>query len=188
VVLLGHDPMMPVARCAQISANGIALHGTIKFPTAGVNQVADSTYHLVREGILNSCSVGYEPLSPPTAKDRAGFRTIREWELLEISWVSIPADKGSVVIERGYGRAARQADLRALRQAARAELGLPRRPVFARWQRWRSGALGPPLCGLPGRASRHAAALGLGAGSGKPRAGRGGRRVQTLSATGRCRQ
>jgi HK97 family phage prohead protease len=130
VVLLGHDPMMPVARCSQISANGIALHGTIRFPSAGVSQVADNTYSLVREGILNSVSVGYEPLSPPTAKDRDGFRTIRQWELLEISWVSIPADKGSVVIERGYGRAARQADLRALRQAARAELGLPHRPVL----------------------------------------------------------
>jgi HK97 family phage prohead protease len=130
VVLLGHDPMMPVARCSRINANGIALHGTIKFPSAGVSQVADNTYSLVREGILNSVSVGYEPLSPPTAKDRAGFRTIRQWELLEISWVSIPADKGSTVLERGYGRAARQADLVALRQAARGELGLPRRPVL----------------------------------------------------------
>jgi hypothetical protein len=42
--LLGHDPMMPVARCTQIGSNGIALHGTIKFPSAGVSQVADSTY------------------------------------------------------------------------------------------------------------------------------------------------
>jgi HK97 family phage prohead protease len=130
VVLLGHDPMMPVARCAQINANGIALHGRIKFPTAGVSQVADNTYSLVREGILNSVSVGYEPLSPPTAKDRAGFRTIRQWSLLEISWVAIPADLGATVIERDFGRAARQGDLRALRQAARAELGLPRRPVL----------------------------------------------------------
>jgi phage head maturation protease len=84
----------------------------------------------VREGVLNSVSVGYEPRAKPTAKDKNGFRTIREWELLEISWVAIPADKGSVVLERGYGRAARQADLRALRQAARDGLRLPQRPVY----------------------------------------------------------
>jgi HK97 family phage prohead protease len=105
VVLAFHDPNLPVGRCTAIGRNGNGgIEGLVNFAREGVSQAADTVYGLVKDGALNSVSVGFEPLTPPGPKDRNGFRTVKDWELLELSFVAIPADRGAVILERGYGR------------------------------------------------------------------------------------
>jgi HK97 family phage prohead protease len=105
VVLAFHDQNLPVGRCTTIGRNGNGgIEGLVNFAREGVSPAADTVYGLVKDGALNSVSVGFEPLTPPGPKDRNGFRTVKDWELLELSFVAIPADRGAVVLERGYDR------------------------------------------------------------------------------------
>jgi HK97 family phage prohead protease len=105
VVLAFHDPNLPVGRCTTIGRNGNGgIEGLVNFAREGVSEAADTVYGLVKDGALNSVSVGFEPLTPPGPKDKNGVRLVKEWELLELSFVSIPADRGAIVLERAHGR------------------------------------------------------------------------------------
>jgi HK97 family phage prohead protease len=105
VVLAFHDPNAPIGRCSTIARNGNgAIEGLIDFAKSGISPMADQVYGLIKDGVISALSVGYEPKSPPGPKDKNGFRTVKDWELLELSFVSIPADPGAVVLERAHWR------------------------------------------------------------------------------------
>jgi HK97 family phage prohead protease len=121
VVLWNHQPDAPVGRVAPITRNGSGLEGTITFAPEGVSDTADQVYGLVKSGVVNSVSIGFEP-GETTRPDRDGTRTIRNCELLEVSFVSLPADTGAVVIERAMGRG-RRSPWYLAGSAAKADLG-----------------------------------------------------------------
>jgi HK97 family phage prohead protease len=99
IVLLQHSQDAPIARCWPLSRDNGKLEGIITFPPAGVSANADEAYGLVRSGILNATSIGFEP-GEQSRPDRDGVRTVRSCVLYEVSLVSVPADVGAVITER----------------------------------------------------------------------------------------
>jgi HK97 family phage prohead protease len=107
VVLWQHDPEQPVAKASDIAADNDAVSARITFPPAGISPKADEIRGLVKAGVINAVSVGFDPLDsvPLDPKRPRGGQRITQWELLEASFVSVPADPGAAVIAREHERA-----------------------------------------------------------------------------------
>ena len=102
VVLWQHDPDHPVARADSIQVNDNNITALIRFAPSGVAQKSDEVRGLVKSGIISGVSVGIEPLEmePLDPKKPRGGQRVLVWELLECSFVSIPADTGATVTAR----------------------------------------------------------------------------------------
>jgi len=97
-ILWMHRPDSPVARAVDISATARAVTATVQFPPDGENDVSDKVYKMIRSGVVNAVSVGFLPIaSSPLPK---GGQRFTKWELLEISFVSIPANPSAVITAR----------------------------------------------------------------------------------------
>ncbi|MGB8603261.1 MAG: HK97 family phage prohead protease [Rhizomicrobium sp.] len=107
IVLWQHKPDFPVATAEQISIEANQISALVRFAPLGVSQKADEVRGLVKAGIVRGISVGFEPLEtePLDPKKPRGGQRITKWELLENSFVSIPADTGAVVTARAEGTA-----------------------------------------------------------------------------------
>jgi HK97 family phage prohead protease len=102
IVMFQHNPDWPIARAVEISVKGNDLVATVQFPEAGASPRADEVYSLIRAGVINAVSTGFEThdeelINP--ANSRAGVR-ITARELQEFSFVSIPALPDALVTER----------------------------------------------------------------------------------------
>ena len=122
VVLWQHDPGQPVGTAEGIRVDGDTIIARVRFAPLGISEVDDRTRGLVKSGVIGAVSVGFEPtdgepLDP--ARPRGGQR-FTGWELLECSFVSVPADTGAVVTARAHDVEVRAG--KVLSQANRATL------------------------------------------------------------------
>ncbi len=122
VVLWQHDPGQPVGTAEGVRVDGDKIIARVRFAPLGISEVADRTRGLVKSGVIGAVSVGFEPtegepLDP--ARPRGGQR-FTGWELLECSFVSVPADTGAVVTARAHDGEVRAG--KVLSQANRAAL------------------------------------------------------------------
>jgi HK97 family phage prohead protease len=104
IFLWVHDQKIPVGVAEAITVEGDKITARVRFAPIGVSAEADKVRGLVKSGIVRSVSVGFdaiegEPLDP--RKPKGGQRFTR-WELLECSFVSVPADPGAVVTAREF--------------------------------------------------------------------------------------
>lgn len=102
VVLWNHDPEQPIARAIEIGVVDGRLQALVQFPPQGVSAKADEVYGLVKAGVVNATSVGFMPMdSEPMDKGQPykGQRFLRS-ELMEFSFVSVPANRGATVVAR----------------------------------------------------------------------------------------
>jgi HK97 family phage prohead protease len=102
VVLFAHDPTRPVGNASSIRIAGDALLARVKFAPAGASVTADEVRGLVKGGVIRAVSAGiivnaYEPINPNRPAN--GLR-ITSWELLEFSFVSVPANPDALVTAR----------------------------------------------------------------------------------------
>lgn len=104
VVLWQHDAKMPVARASDIRVAGNDISAKITFAPLGVSPDADKVRGLVKSGIVNAVSVGFDPIDGDPLDPRKPYsgKRFTEWELLECSFVSVPADTGAVVTAREH--------------------------------------------------------------------------------------
>lgn len=109
VVLAQHDTTQPIARCSSIGMQGSQIVAKIQFPPAGVNQRSDEYLGMVRAGILSAVSIGFMPISGEPI--RGGGYRYTDWELYELSIVSVPANPSALVTERSLGDPASAARL-----------------------------------------------------------------------------
>lgn len=118
IVLWSHDPTQPVGTASAIgltSAGSIGI--VVRFAPPGVSAIADEVRGLVKGGVVTGFSAGInptevEPLDP--RNPRSGVR-ITKSELLEVSFVSIPADASALVQQRSHaGSATRRSAIRGL--------------------------------------------------------------------------
>jgi HK97 family phage prohead protease len=102
VVLWQHQPEAPVARVTRIAIAEGALDAEIEFAPEGVSRVADEICGLVKSGIVSGLSIGFEPTEtePVQPGKRKGPQRVMRSELLELSFVSIPANRETVVTQR----------------------------------------------------------------------------------------
>jgi len=104
IILYQHMPQAPVGTASAITVWPDRITAKITFAPLGVSATADEVRGLVKSGVVRSLSVGFdpkdgEPLDPKRPRDGQRFT---EWELLECSFVSLPADTGAVVTARAY--------------------------------------------------------------------------------------
>lgn len=125
IVLFNHDPSQPIGTATAVGLSGGSLAARITFAPAGVSTVADQACALVKAGIMNGVSIGFdptdtEPLDP--ARPRGGQHILKS-ELYEISIVAIPADTGASVVARSFdGLADRVAFFNSLPPLPRASI------------------------------------------------------------------
>lgn len=123
-ILWSHDPDQPVGIpiACRIDAAG-NLRITLDFAPEGASARADEVRNLVKSGIIRNMSIGFEPIEMQPLdpnKPRGGQRITRS-ELLEVSFVSVPADTGAIVTARAAraGKTLSGLNAAALRQAHR---------------------------------------------------------------------
>jgi len=112
VWLWSHDPLTPVGRCEEIAVDGDKIRARVRFAPAGISAKADEIRGLVKSGVINAASVGFEPLDgePLDPKKPKGGQRYTRWELLEGSFVAVPADPSALVTQRAAEGAAAEAD------------------------------------------------------------------------------
>lgn len=105
IVLWQHDPEQPVGRSTSIAAREGKLVADIEFAPPGISTTSDTICGLVKSGVITTLSVGFDPLDgePLDPKSPRGGQRFTDWELLEISFCSVPVDTGAVVIGRSFG-------------------------------------------------------------------------------------
>lgn len=107
VILWQHDADVPVGNAADVQVAGNTIVARVKFAPLGVSADADRVRGLVKSGVIRTTSVGFNPLEGEPidlAKPRGGQR-FTKWEIMEVSFVSVPADTGAVVTARAASEA-----------------------------------------------------------------------------------
>ncbi|MES5486555.1 HK97 family phage prohead protease [Bradyrhizobium sp. INPA03-11B] len=116
-VIAFHDQSMPVAQPTAISIFADRIEGEAQFPPSGTSQNADEIYGLIKNRVINNVSIGFRVLeSSPIS---GGGLDITKWELLEWSFVSVPANAEAVITARSLkaGRVLSGSNAGKLRQA-----------------------------------------------------------------------
>ncbi|MEH6528285.1 MAG: HK97 family phage prohead protease [Sneathiella sp.] len=102
--LLQHDSRaFPIGNVARIWQEGNKLMATVKGLPAGITEEADIAWRLIKEGFLHAVSIGFHPTrSEPRYNDDGGFvgYIFHQWELLELSLVSVPANPDALLVAR----------------------------------------------------------------------------------------
>lgn len=104
LVLWNHLADVPVARTIEIAVKNGELQATVQFPPEGDDEDSDWVYGKIKAGIVNATSIGfipkdYEPLNP---KEPWGGYKFKTSELLEFSFVSVPANSGCLIVGRSF--------------------------------------------------------------------------------------
>ena len=92
ILLFAHDPQKPIGRAIEVKAteDGLVIKARLsRSKDPSVSLVRD----LIKEGILNSFSVGFD--AKRSEKSADGANVIKDAELMEVSVVSIPMNQDS---------------------------------------------------------------------------------------------
>jgi HK97 family phage prohead protease len=103
-VLWQHDYNYPVARTVQIGIVNGCLTATAQFPAEFTSDQSDECYRLIREGVVTGTSIGFLPRDyEPVDRNEpwSGLRFLNV-ELLEFSFVSVPAAPSALIIGKGW--------------------------------------------------------------------------------------
>lgn len=92
IILYQHAHQKPIARAIDISVSGGKLRALVEFPKFGTNQLADEVWALIRAGVLKGISVGFLIRDADLRQGEPRGFVINEAELLEVSFVSVPAN------------------------------------------------------------------------------------------------
>jgi HK97 family phage prohead protease len=130
IMLAQHSPDQPIGTWPSIQVKNGRLEAIGELAPEGVSELADEYCALAKSGVIKAVSVGVTPIAYEPL--RAGGRRYTQWELIELSLVSVPANPNALVIERSLG--SREPTMRELGQqigriivAARLRAALPPR-------------------------------------------------------------
>lgn len=108
VALWAHDsrnfPIGLWSDLKTISGTPKRMEGTVTLSDEGTTPEADTAYKLIDQGLLRACSIGFIPKAWESIKDDkdrwTGYKFV-EWELLECSVCSIPANPKAIAKAAG---------------------------------------------------------------------------------------
>ena len=103
-VLWQHDPDQPIGRALSMGVVGNKLRTAVQFPPQGVSAKADEIYGLIKNHIVNAASIGFRDVDsePIDRSDPFGGRRYKAVELMEFSFVSVPAAPEANIIARAF--------------------------------------------------------------------------------------
>ena len=104
IVLWQHDPNQPIARAIEIGVSGGVLQALVQFPPEGTSAKADEVYGLIKAGVVNATSIGFDPQNaePMDPSRPRGPQRYLKCELLEFSFVSVPANAAALIVARQH--------------------------------------------------------------------------------------
>lgn len=115
-LLLHHDHAQPigVVRHATVGKDGIRV--VCKIGYAGISSRIDEAWQMIRDGLIQGLSIGFRALeSKPASR---GGRRFTEWEWIELSAVTVPANAACGIAEiKALANAPAPATARANMQA-----------------------------------------------------------------------
>lgn len=97
IVLADHNREAPIGT-AEIEVKSDRVEAIITFAPAGASAKADEYCALAKAGVLNTVSPGF--IEKEATPIKGGGYHIKNWELLELSLVSVPCNAEATVIER----------------------------------------------------------------------------------------
>jgi HK97 family phage prohead protease len=97
-ILAQHDATLPIATPLEIDVRADRVDMSGRFPAPGVSETADLYCRLVKSRVLNSFSIGFLAIRAEPIKN-GGLR-YTEWDLAEVSIVSVPALPSARISER----------------------------------------------------------------------------------------
>ncbi len=103
IVLWGHDTDKPIAKAIEIGVVDGKLMALVEFPPEGISAKADEICGMVKFGAISAVSIGFNPTEmEPIDKSnpKKGPQKFIKCELGEFSFVSVPANKGALTVER----------------------------------------------------------------------------------------
>jgi HK97 family phage prohead protease len=89
-LLWSHDPRQPIGKAERIAVEGDKVVANFRLASPGVDPVADRAHALVKDGIVDSFSVG-------GIAHRWQGNTVTDFEIVEVSLVSVPANPDAQV-------------------------------------------------------------------------------------------
>lgn len=102
IVLANHDPEKPIGT-ADAAVKNNRVEALITFAPPGLSKIADEFCGFAKARILNAVSIGFEPVEWDPLP--GGGKKFTEWNLLELSIVSVPANPSALVIQRSRAAA-----------------------------------------------------------------------------------
>jgi HK97 family phage prohead protease len=107
IVLWQHRPDLPIGNAEDIAVVGDKIKARVRFAPLGISATADTVRGLVKSGVVKGVSIGFDVLDsvPLDPKKPYGGQRIIASEILEASFVSIPADTGAQVTARAHAAA-----------------------------------------------------------------------------------
>ncbi|MEM1344344.1 MAG: phage major capsid protein [Pseudomonadota bacterium] len=102
-VLFNHDKNCPVAKPIEIMRMGDSTEALVEFPPEGTSAMSDEVCRLVKTGVINAVSVSFLPKQGEPLE--AGGTRFRRAELIEFSFVTVPANVDALVLERSMSQA-----------------------------------------------------------------------------------
>lgn len=105
IVLWSHDPDKPIGNAENIMVGSDQITARIRFAPVGISRKADEIRGMMKAGVIRAVSIGFDPIdgTPLDPKKPRGGQRFTDWELLEMSPVSVPSDTGAVVTARALG-------------------------------------------------------------------------------------
>lgn len=108
VVLWAHNsrdfPIGMWSDVVKISGKPRRMEGVANFNAEGTNENADQAVRLITQGHLRACSIGFMPKEYEVMRDKEehflGYQ-FNEWELLECSVCSVPANPAAIIKAAG---------------------------------------------------------------------------------------
>lgn len=106
-VLWNHDPDRPIARCVEIGVKSGSIEALVQFPPEGDDDEADTLYKRIKNGQVNAASIGFNPIKATPLK--TGGLDYTSCELLEFSFVSVPANDEALIVARSVAAISKDA-------------------------------------------------------------------------------
>lgn len=105
IFLWSHDPDKPIGNSEDIVIEANQIRARVRFAPLGISPKADEVRGLMKAGVIRAVSVGFDPIDgePLDPRKPKGGQRFTDWELLELSAVSVPSDVGAIVTNRSNG-------------------------------------------------------------------------------------
>lgn len=101
-ILWQHQADCPIARTVRIGLVNGRLQAAAQFPPPGTSSQSDECYRLIKADVVTGTSIGFLPRRWELIDPRKPGLRFTEVELVEFSFVSVPANRDALIIGKSF--------------------------------------------------------------------------------------